>query len=136
MLNDISTDLADPPRFDLPGAKAREPFDPATLDEHRKKYADITSLLMRKSPEAAFAQAIAVAEKLKWDVTARDPAAHRFQAVDTTLIFRFKDDIAVRISDRPDGCIVDVRSKSRVGKDDFGKNAKRIREFLKLLSVV
>ena len=56
------------------------------------------------------------------------------EATDTTLFFRFKDDVVVRI--RPDparagGSIVDMRSISRVGVSDVGVNAKRIRDFLR-----
>ncbi len=51
------------------------------------------------------------------------------EATQTSRIFRFVDDICVRL--RPDGTatLIDVRSKSRVGQGDLGANAKRIRAF-------
>jgi uncharacterized protein (DUF1499 family) len=45
-------------------------------------------------------------------------------------LFGFKDDVVVRIADDAGVTKVDVRSKSRVGRNDFGMNAKRIRVFL------
>ena len=52
----------------------------------------------------------------------------------TTRIFRFVDDVVVRV--RPaegGGAIVDVRSKSRDGRGDLGANAARIRAFAEKL---
>ena len=52
-------------------------------------------------------------------------------------LFGFKDDIAIRIRPAPDASpnrsIVDVRSKSRVGRGDLGTNARRIRAYLERL---
>ena len=50
-------------------------------------------------------------------------------ATATSLVFGFKDDVVVRVAKGTDGTRVDVRSKSRVGRNDFGMNAKRIRTF-------
>ncbi len=57
------------------------------------------------------------------------------EATDTSRMFRFVDDIAVRI--RPDGTgsRVDVRSKSREGKGDLGVNAARIRRLRDALGI-
>ena len=55
------------------------------------------------------------------------------EATATTLFFRFKDDVVVRVRPdpaRPGGSIVDMRSISRVGGSDVGVNAERIRAFL------
>jgi uncharacterized protein (DUF1499 family) len=58
------------------------------------------------------------------------PAGTEIQAVHTTRVWRFKDDVTIRIT-RPGGRTrVSVRSKSRVGAWDFGQNARNIREFL------
>ena len=55
----------------------------------------------------------------------------RIEATDTTFWFRFKDDVALRVSAVPDGTSrVDMRSVSRLGRSDLGTNARRIREFL------
>lgn len=48
-------------------------------------------------------------------------ASLTLQAVDTTLLLRFKDDIVVRVTQPSDagGAQVDARSRSRVGKGDL-----------------
>jgi len=61
------------------------------------------------------------------------PAGTEIQAVHTTRVLRFKDDVTIRIT-RPAGRTrVSVRSKSRVGAWDFGQNARNIRELLSAL---
>lgn len=55
-------------------------------------------------------------------------------AVATTRVFRFKDDFTATIKDDGDAVVIDVRSKSRIGKGDLGANARRIREFQQRLA--
>lgn len=55
------------------------------------------------------------------------------QAVATTSFFRFRDDLTVRVRAAPGGAVVDMRSRSRDGKDDLGANAARVRAFLSAL---
>ena len=65
---------------------------------------------------------------LDWEIVAADTAAGKIEATDTSRVFRFVDDIAVRIRAGSSGARVDVRSKSRVGKGDMGANTARIRQ--------
>ena len=58
------------------------------------------------------------------------------EATDVVSLFRFKDDIVVRIRPAPGGSRVDVRSVSRVGVSDLGVNAVRVRDFLDDLRAV
>jgi uncharacterized protein (DUF1499 family) len=62
-----------------------------------------------------------------------DPSAGRLEAVAGTFWFGFKDDVTVRVSADGAGSLVDVRSKSRVGKGDLGTNAQRIRTYQRRL---
>ncbi|WP_369676609.1 DUF1499 domain-containing protein, partial [Enterococcus faecium] len=55
-------------------------------------------------------------------------------ATDTTMWFGFKDDVVIRVTAKGDGSELDIRSKSRVGKSDLGKNAERINQFIAQLS--
>ena len=43
-----------------------------------------------------------------------------------TRLFRFVDDVAIRVRPRGAGSVVDLRSNSRVGGGDLGANAERI----------
>jgi len=66
-----------------------------------------------------------------------DAAQGRIEATATSLLFGFKGDVVIRITDNSGGTKLDTRSKSRVGRHDFGMNAKRIRAFqAKLRSAV
>ena len=55
------------------------------------------------------------------------------QAVATTRVLRFKDDVNARIRREGGKTRVSVRSKSRVGSIDFGQNARNVRELLAAL---
>ena len=56
------------------------------------------------------------------------------EAVDVTKLMRFKDDISIRVTALGSGkCKIDMRSASRVGKGDLGKNAARVEEVFALL---
>jgi uncharacterized protein (DUF1499 family) len=57
------------------------------------------------------------------------PGGGELQAVATTRVFKFKDDVTVRIRRQGARTRVSVRSRSRTGKWDFGQNARNIREF-------
>jgi len=78
-------------------------------------------------------RAEALARDRGWVVANVDARAGIVEATATTLFFRFKDDVVVRVRPdpaRPGGSVVDMRSISRVGGSDVGVNAARIRAFL------
>jgi hypothetical protein len=52
-------------------------------------------------------------------------------AVWTSPIFRFQDDVTIDLAAVDKGSRVRVRSKSRVGRYDFGQNAKHIRDLFR-----
>ena len=93
------------------------------------EYADLQPQRFQQPYERAFDAALAVAQRLGWEVTAQDRNAGQIQAVATTSVFRFKDDVTIAISREGDGVQVNVRSHSRIGKGDLGANARRIRRF-------
>jgi uncharacterized protein (DUF1499 family) len=74
------------------------------------------------------------AESLGWQMTYDNQEAGTLEATETSRIFRFVDDISIRV--RPDGTgsVIDVRSKSRVGRGDMGANARRIEAFRQKLT--
>ena len=134
-INDITTDLEDPPAFAdpilVPDYRNRDMSYPADfVPQVRSAYPDLAPLRLESAPDAALERAVAAAESLGWQIAARDAGAGAFYARDVTGIFRFVDDVVVRI--RPDGggAKIDVRSKSRDGQGDLGANAARIRALL------
>ena len=59
----------------------------------------------------------------------------RVEATDTTAWFGFKDDIVIRLdTGLANSTVMDVRSKSRIGRSDIGTNARRIRAFIAALN--
>lgn len=152
-IHDATTDLDDIPQFGVLSVRADNledipddgRADLAALDPesrwkaiHREAYGDLRGLRLGVSPAEAMRRAEAVVRARGWQVARVDRQAGIVEATATTLFFRFKDDVVVRV--RPDparrgGSIVDMRSISRVGGSDIGVNAARIREFLADLQV-
>jgi uncharacterized protein (DUF1499 family) len=66
-----------------------------------------------------------------WELvgSGRGPGGAELQAVAATRVLRFKDDVTVRIRRKEGLTEVTVRSRSRVGKADFGQNARNVRAF-------
>jgi uncharacterized protein (DUF1499 family) len=128
-INDISTDTEDPPVFwDMPNPTEYPGEAFATLQ--RTGYPDIAPLRVKQAPDAVYAQALALVNQRGWAVVASDAAEGRIEAVATSRLFGFADEVAVRISPADGGVRVDMRSRSRLGKIDRGTNAKRIRAYL------
>jgi len=69
-----------------------------------------------------------------WNVVHADDLKGVIRAEARSLVFRFVDDVEVRISLDEDGQTrVDLTSTSRVGEWDMGANARRIRGFCRAL---
>jgi uncharacterized protein (DUF1499 family) len=138
-INDFTTDLADPPAFTqattLPANAGRDMSYPADFAAiQRDCCADLATLQSASSPAQAFERVRVTAEAMPdWEVTKSDAQSGVVEAVSTTRLFGFQDDVVIRI--RPDGTgsRVDMRSKSRDGKGDQGVNAKRIRAFMQAM---
>jgi uncharacterized protein (DUF1499 family) len=96
----------------------------------RTGYPDIAPLLVKQAPDAVFAQALALVNERGWTVLASDAAEGHIEAVATSRLFGFADEVGIRITPEGSGARVDMRSRSRLGKIDRGTNAKRIRAYL------
>jgi uncharacterized protein (DUF1499 family) len=129
-INDITTDTANPPQY---MTTARKYPGDEFARQQRAAYPDIAPVMLALAPREAFDRAVKAAESMGWEVVGRDAAAGTLEAVDTTRWFGFKDDIAVRVSAAGGGSRIDVRSKSRVGRNDIGTNARRIRTYTERL---
>lgn len=127
--NDVTTDLRDPPVFasGQVGATAYpEPF----VAIQQQTYPDLGPLEVPDAPERAFERALAVAREMpRWEITREDPQAGIVEAVATSRLFRFRDDVVIRVRASGEGSRIDLRSRSRVGRSDLGANAARIAAF-------
>jgi Protein of unknown function (DUF1499) len=133
-IHDISTDLQDPPIFAAAEQQRGEhsnslQLDPATIELQRQGYPDLHTSLSTLAIDDAFDRAIEVANAMDWEIYHQDRNAGVIEAVDTTALMAFKDDVVIRVRSNADGTLIDLRSVSRVGVGDFGANAKRIRAF-------
>ena len=132
-INDITTDTEDPPAFVAIAARESERdygYPGAEFAvQQRTAYPDVVSFELAMPPAEALAAARQAALELGWEIVDEDPATGRLEATHTTAIFRFVDDVVVRIRPGGAGSLVDMRSKSRDGKGDVGANAARIRAF-------
>lgn len=69
-----------------------------------------------------------------WTLIEADDQNGLIRAEAKTLVLRFVDDVEIHVSlDADAQTRVDVSSRSRQGKTDFGTNARRIRRYLRRL---
>jgi uncharacterized protein (DUF1499 family) len=138
-ISDITTDTANPPRFDVlvrlrPRGRTDYP-GPAVAALQHTAYPELAPLDLDVPPKAAYDAALALVTKRKWYIgDARAPTPGRrdgvIEAVARTPIMGFRDDVVIRLSPLGQGTRIDMRSASRVGAHDFGANASRIRSLL------
>jgi uncharacterized protein (DUF1499 family) len=138
-VHDISTDTANPPKFVAIAPLRRDARNPVEYDGPRaaslqkSAYPDIAPLDLDMPPADAFAKALAAARAMGWTLVAEVPSEGRIEAIATTRLMGFKDDVVIRVTPTAGGSRVDVRSKSRIGRGDFGTNARRVQAYLKEL---
>jgi uncharacterized protein (DUF1499 family) len=138
-IHDITTDTENPPQFvALLAARQKAPNGAAhggarVAQAQKAAYPDITPTKLDLPPARAFERALNVAGNMGWKIVAANQAEGRIEATATTFWFRFKDDIVIRIVASGNGSRLDLRSMSRLGRNDLGTNARRIRSFLNQL---
>jgi uncharacterized protein (DUF1499 family) len=135
-IHDISTDTLDPPVFITAQAQRGKHANPLTIkpesiEQQRQFYPKLTTLRNRDSFAENFERALTTVEALGWEVYHSDADSGIIEAVDTTAIMAFKDDVVIRLRTDGDTSLIDLRSVSRVGIGDIGANAKRIVAFQK-----
>lgn len=137
-IHDISTDLQDPPVFSAAeqqrgsGANSLD-TDPETQRLQRAGYPDLTTLSTPAPFDRVFDAVVQLATDRGWQIYLQDRNAGIVEAVATTTIMGFKDDVIIRVRTNADGSLVDMRSVSRVGIGDMGANANRIKAFQQAL---
>ena len=157
-IHDVTTDTQDPPVFgeivlaeraavegvnavDYIGKKApvfknEKPVGEELVSALQSKaFPEIGPLILSDKKDVVFGEALATAKSMGWAIKEENLAEGRIDATDTTFWYGFDDDITIRLRDgKGGGTIVDVRSLSRVGGSDLGKNAERVSAFLQRLA--
>jgi Protein of unknown function (DUF1499) len=152
-INDLTTDFDNPPQFvnspRLAGASMK--YDRGRLEPIQTRYyPKLGPLRLDQKPDDAFVRVKAAADAANlpgrqmaaqipstpgWFIVYMNAATRTIEGVDTSYLFRFRDDfvIQVRPGPEPNSSLVEMRSRSRAGTGDFGVNYNRIREFFALV---
>jgi uncharacterized protein (DUF1499 family) len=136
MLNDVTTDPADPPRFERiaglrpPGANPATYPGAATFALQQAAYPRIEPLLFDRPVDDAMNAAVRLVTRRGWTIVEqRSPGPQRdgrIEAVARTALLGMRDDIVIRLRRAGEGTRVDIRSASRYGRHDLGANAARV----------
>jgi hypothetical protein len=141
-INDITTDIQSPPAFVnlavLRGAGTNGTFYKAAQfgPLQKKSYPDIRAFAMSRPVEEAYDMAAETVRRLRFDIVAeetpdrRTARSGRIEAIDRTLVVGFYDDVVLRIEGDQTKSRIDIRSSSRFGQHDLGRNAQRVRHIL------
>ncbi|HEY1631330.1 MAG TPA: DUF1499 domain-containing protein [Rhizomicrobium sp.] len=149
-IHDITTDTEHAPEFvaltsQRPGADNPPEYEGAKLITFKGKmssvsalqhkyYEDVHAAAVLQSPEALFRRANRTAYAMGWAIVAVAPDEGRIEATDTSFFFGFTDDIVIRVKPAGLGARLDIRSEARQGQRDWGRNADRIRAYMKKLA--
>src|SRR5215510_3852993 len=77
------------------------------------------------------------AQNLKWEITVLDADKKEIQAVVTTKVWGFKDDVTIRVPPaQPSGTWLWIRSASRVGKGDLGANTRHVLDLIQAVDAI
>ncbi len=141
LLNDVSTDLTDPPAFSQ-SRRALAARDGAThaesgaqtRDAQRRAYPDAQPIVLDLDADEAWPMILKAIDARGWRVIEQRPPGGRMgvghiDAVARTLVMGFPEDVTVRVRPLAGQTRIDVRSASRFGRHDFGSNADRIQRF-------
>lgn len=140
-LNDVTTSPHNPPAFveisKLPENKDRTlEYDQAMAQVQAKLHPEVLTFRTSANCEKVWSevQRIARAES-SWTIVNINERDLRVEAIATTPMMKFKDDIVILVRESQSQIQVDMRSKSRLGKSDLGANAKRIQAFFAQLKL-
>tara|TARA_B110000008_G_scaffold1845_1_gene1768 strand:+ start:899 stop:1663 length:765 start_codon:yes stop_codon:yes gene_type:complete len=138
LINDISTDYHDLLEF-----KAYKEHN-LPKDEHYliQKFGgfkmpnyEITPLILSGvTKEEVFNKSLFVLKNMGLKITYENIEEGTIEVLERSFWYGFKDDMIIRIEKLiTDDLIINVRSASRTGRSDFGKNSKRIKSYFILI---
>jgi uncharacterized protein (DUF1499 family) len=134
MIHDVTTSLANTPTFKKLVLRADNLVGVGSEEQWRKlhagAYSSISPLFIHVPQAEVMRRSEALVRARGWDVAL--VTVDRIEATETSTPFRFKDDIVITVAATERGQIsqVEMRSVSRVGIADFGRNAARVRAYL------
>jgi len=152
-IHDVTTDTQDVPMFTAAIMDQRAKVEGVNSADYAGKkdsrdkklvsvlqsqaFPEVRPLILEESPAVIFGKAETIAKQMGWNIATSDVEAGIIEATDTTFWYGFQDDVIIRIKpSEGGGTVVDIRSLSRVGGSDLGKNAARVTDFLSRLKEV
>lgn len=141
LLNDVSTDLVDPPDFSRSSRATTERgglIHPEIPDgwrqAQRRAYPDIQPIVLDLESDEAWQMVQKAIVARGWRIIDQTRPGGRsgighVDVIDRSLILGFPDDVTVRLRPLAGQTRIDIRSASRTGRHDFGANARRIQRF-------
>ena len=137
IIHDITTDTENPPQFvevkKLSKARhnSTEYGSPGIAARQLSAYPDLQAINSSMNIDDALTEAIQVVKDLSWEFINIDYDNGIVEAYTTLKPLGLVADIIIRVQRDGSGSRIDVRSASRFGRWDFGKNAEHIRQFIK-----
>jgi hypothetical protein len=138
-LSDVSSDIADPPRFQAVVALRPRGANPANYPGgeaagiQRTYYPAVRTQEFDAEAKEIFGAVLALVQRSGWRLVSETPPDTNrdgiIEAVATTPLMGFREDISIRVRRAGNMVRVDMRSASRYGSRDFGTNARRIEAF-------
>ena len=139
-LYDVTTDLTTPPRFAALSKLRVRGANPADYPAQRfvelqkSAHPDLRPLMVSRNLDDTYEIALETVKRLRYQIIAEEPPTARkpglIEAVDRTFVVGFYDDVVLRITSDQGRSRIDVRSSSRFGEHDMGRNATRVRRVL------
>jgi hypothetical protein len=138
-LADVTTDQMAPPRF-IALAKQR-PADANPVEYagaalarlQNEAYPDLRPIIIPRPAQETYELVGDIVRRQRWQIAGEQAPQGRgrpgyVEATERTLIMGFYDDVVIRIDGDAQESRIDVRSASRYGQHDLGRNAARVRK--------
>jgi uncharacterized protein (DUF1499 family) len=134
-LNDISMDTQNLPLFSAVASIRPEGSNSLVYPDNgpelqAQAFLDIKPISSILSKGEAFNRVLEVVDEMGWELVAEDSSTGLIEAVSSTRVFNFEDDVVIRVAASGSGSIVDIRSHPRIGRGDRGVNAARVHSFI------
>ncbi len=141
VLDDVSTDIDDPPAFarSRKALAARAGLTPEAIPtelrrQQKQAYPAVQPILLDLDADEAFKAVLKIAAAKRWQIVDQTQPGGRSGVGHVDLIARglvlgLPDDVTIRVRPLASQTRVDMRSVSRIGNHDFGTNARRIEQF-------
>ena len=95
---------------------------------------ELTSPVYPLSQQQLYDTVINACESLQWTIAKKDPQQFRIDAVVTTSLWKFKDDIQLTILEsETNSSSLHAVSRSRVGRGDLAANSHHLQQLLSVL---